>query len=269
MLYTLRNILRDNWEWRGQIWHLAVTEMQKEVRGTALGWVWLLLTPAVYVGVLWVAFAIGLRSGDPVNGVPFVVYLTAGIIPYQYCGSMFTGGANVYGRYSYLVNRLRFPIPVISTFFTLAHTLTFLITLVLVVLIMIIYRVPVSIHLIQFPFLIVIMFVFWNFWSMATSPLSAMSKDFHRLIRALSSPMFWISGVFFDINSIQIGWLKTVFHLNPIAFFISASRASLVEDYWVWERPEMLLPFVATFIVMILLAVFMQHRVGPEVADVI
>lgn len=269
MLKTLRGICRDNWEWRGQIWHLALTEMQKEVRGSVLGWVWLILTPAIYIGLLWLAFAVGLRTVSPIKDVPYVAWLTAGVIPWRFCSGMLTGGSNVYRRYPYLVNRLRFPLSVISSFYTLARLIVFIMTMSLIIIVMVVLRVPFSIHLVQLPLVIVIMFIFWNAWSLMTSPLSAISKDFHALIRALSAPLFWLSGVFFNIDAVHETWARVIFALNPMAFFVMSVRACFCEHFWIWERQLMTWSFLGIFALVAMIALRAQKKLSWEISDVL
>ncbi|MCL2736342.1 MAG: ABC transporter permease [Propionibacteriaceae bacterium] len=269
MFKTLRIIIQDNWEWRSQILRLATTELRKEVHGTVLGWIWLLITPGIYLGVFWFGLAVGLRTGSPIDGVPYLVWLGAGIIPWFFISAMLSGGADVYRRYSYLVNRLRFPISAISSFYGLARLIVFLLTMILVFAIMALYRVPLTIYAVQFPVIVVVMYVFWTVWSMLTSPLSALSKDFGNLIRALSTPLFWLSGVLFQVNHLDSWWLRAFFAVNPITFFVKSIRASLCEDYWVWNEPNLIWPFVGVFFVMTLMALFIQNKLSLEVADVL
>ncbi|MDR0848795.1 MAG: ABC transporter permease [Propionibacteriaceae bacterium] len=269
MFRTLRDIIRDNWEWRGQTWRLAMTELRKEVRGTVLGWVWLLLTPAIYLAVFWFALAIGLRNRSPVDGVPFIVWLAAGIVPWFFMSRMLGGGSDVYHRYSYLVNKLRFPISVISSFFALAKFIVFLMSMLLVFALMVGFRIPLTIYALQLPVVAIVMYLFWTLWSMATSPLSALSRDFHNLVKALSTPLFWVSGIIFRVDNIEIEWVQRLYRVNPITFFATSMRASLCEHFWMWDRPDLLWPFVAVFFVMLVAAVLIQTRLRTEIADVL
>ncbi|MCL1906809.1 MAG: ABC transporter permease [Propionibacteriaceae bacterium] len=266
---TLRDIFRDNWVWRTQIWQLAKTELQKQVRGAALGWVWLLITPAVYVFVFWFAISVGLRKGDISGGVPFIVWLTVGLMPWFFMQNMLTSGSNVYTRYTYLVNRLRFPIPVISSFFAAANFLIFLLTQIIVLILIVLMKSPITIYALQAPIIAIVMYLFWTTWSMATSPLSAISRDFHNLIKAMSMPLFWLSGIIFNVTDIAIPWVQWVLAFNPVTFFATSFRAALCDQYWVWDKPQMLWPFVAVFTLMFILAIRVQYRLGPEVADVL
>ena len=60
MFNTFRQVLHDNWEWRKQSWNLAKIDLVKTYRGAALGWIWLFVKPAVYIGVYYFTFAVGM-----------------------------------------------------------------------------------------------------------------------------------------------------------------------------------------------------------------
>ena len=269
MLSTFRQIVLANWQWRSQTWRLAITEIQKQVRGAVLGWIWLLITPAVYVGVFWFALAVGLRTNSPVEGVPYIFWLTAAIVPWFFMSDMISGGSDVYHRYSYLVNRLRFPIPVISSFYVMAKFIIFLVTMVLVLVVMVVSGVAFSLYNLQFFLVAALMYLFWLTWSMWTSPLSALSKDFHNLLKALSTPFFWLSGILFDATRLSSPVLRWILAFNPVTFFASSYRAALCEHYWIWDRPQQYGPFLAVFLVLLVLAVRTQRRLGTVVADVL
>jgi teichoic acid transport system permease protein len=264
---TLVGFFRDNWRWRNQVWHLAVTEVRKEADGAILGWFWFLVSPAMYVGVLWLSLSVGLKTSSPVEQVPYVTWLAAGVVPWQFCSGMLMSGATVYQRYSYLVNRIKFPLTVISNFFTLARLLVFLFMMLLVLALMFVSGTGWSIYIVQLPLVVLVMYGFWMTWSIFAAPITAISKDFQNLVRVLGTPLFWLSGVFFDVNSVHQAWLQVIFSINPMSFFVASVRASLVDRYWIWQRPNLLWPFVGVMVVLIVLAILVQRRLATEVAD--
>lgn len=265
----MRDIIRDNWEWRAQIWRLAITELQKQIRGAVLGWLWLVATPCVYIGVFWFALQVGLRTASPVHGTPYVIWIAIGIIPWFFMSDMISSGCNVYRRYSYLVNRLRFPIAVISSFYAAAQFVIFLLSMVVVLIAMVLMGVSIKIYAVQILPLSLVMYLFWTTWSMLTSPLSALSKDFYNLLKALSTPIFWLSGVIFDFSNIHSTWLQWFMAFNPVTFFVTSYRAALCDHYWVWDKPRMVFPFFATFLLMGLLTGYVQRRLKTEISDVL
>ena len=114
-----------------------------------------------------------------------------------------------------------------------------------------------------------LMLVFFTCFSILTSPLSAISKDFSNLLKALSTPLFWVSGIIFDVSALPFTWLHTVLAFNPVTFFASATRLSLCEGVWLWEKPEMLVPFLVVFAITALLAVRCYGKLRKDVADVL
>ena len=44
-----------------------------------LGIAWELLNPALQIMVYWLVFGLGIRSNNPIDGVPFVLWLLVGI----------------------------------------------------------------------------------------------------------------------------------------------------------------------------------------------
>jgi len=267
---TLRNIIHDNVSYNSQVWYLARTELKRNVHGTWLSYFWLIAQPLVYLCTFWFTLEIGLRVGKNLaDGVPYVVWLATGLFPWLYMSSMISAGSNVYKKYGYLVTKLRFPLSVISSFFSLSQVIVFTLTLVILFITMILLRVPFTVYLLQVPVLIVVMHVTFTVWSMMTSPLSAISKDFHNLVKVMTMPLMWVSGVIFDVSQIHIGWIRNVLAFNPITFFVTSFRASICDRYWIWEQPKSLFPFLGVFLVMLLLALGSQTRLKKEVPDVL
>lgn len=271
MVKTLAAILADNWTWRKQIARLAWFELVKKSRGAVLSWAWFLMKPLMYVFCFWFALDIGLRSGSSVSNsdVPYLLWLCAGIIPWFFMRDMLGAGVDVLHRYSYLVNKIKFPISGISTIYTSAMMI---IELMLIVILFIVYfacGMKLDVHLFQVPILLFLMFVFWDMVSILFSQLSAMSKDVANLMHAMTTPFFWLSGIIFDVKAIPIDWIQGIMALNPITFFASAFRAALCEKTWFWNDAEMMIGFAIVFIATLVLMLLAYKKLSEEVADVL
>ncbi|MDR1184774.1 MAG: ABC transporter permease [Coriobacteriales bacterium] len=267
MFNTLKAIIVENFQWSGQARRLAVFELQKTVRGAVLGWFWLFIKPIMFIGTFWFVLELGLRANRTVGDSPFLLWLACGLIPWFYISDMLSAGSNVYNRYSYLIDRMNFPASVIPTFFSLSRFIIFVISLVIAIIVMLICGFPLTLYALQVPFIALAMFIFFILFSLMTSPLSAISKDFKNLIRALSMPIFWLSGVIFNFAAIDIPWIKWLFIFNPVSFLVTSFRAALCDHYWIWEKPEFLAGFGAVFLLTFICALGMHHRLGGEVAD--
>ena len=270
MLNTLYTLIKDNWEWRKQVGHLAVFELKKKQRGAVLGWSWFFVRPAVYIFCFWFALEIGLRAGSTAEGMPpYILWLAAGIIPWFFMQEMLGTGVNVLHRYPYLVNKIKFPLGAISSIYTSA---TMLVQLMLQCGLLIVYfacGMHFDVYLLQVPILLVVMFLFWDIFSILMSQLSAISKDVANLMKALSTPFFWLSGVIFNIDNVNIPAVQTMLYYNPITFFVRGFRCAFYDKTWIWNDPHALWSFAIVFVLTLLVMLLVYKRFNEEVADVL
>ena len=263
MFATLKQVVGENWHWRRQVWNLAKIDLVKTYRGAALGKIWLFAKPAVYILVFWVALKFGLRSSSDVNGKPFLLWLAAGVFPWFFMSDMITTGSDVYRRYPYLVNRIKFPLSLISTFYTLSLLIIFACMMAFTIVVALLTGVHLGRYMLQLPLVMVFMFLFWVAWSMALSPLSAISRDFSNLLKTLGTPFFWLSGILFDIS----GWPRTarlVASFNPVTWVVQSVRDCFIYNKWFFTDWESFLPFLFVLLIFVVLALHNYHRLYME-----
>lgn len=265
---TFLQVMRDNWIWRKQTWELAKIDLVKTYRGAALGWIWLFVKPAVYIGVYYFTFSFGMRAGADVNGMPFLLWMAAGVFPWFFMGDMIGAGSDVYRRYPFLVNRIRFPLSVISTFFTLSRMIVLAGTMAFTVLMCLILGIKLTKYLIQLPLVFILMTYFWIMWSIWLSPLSAISRDFSKLIGTLTTPFFWLSGVLFQLEELP-RIARIIMYLNPVSWGCVAVRDCFIDFKWIWEQPKELGGYLIVSALVTILAMHSYRRLHKEVADVL
>ena len=225
----------------------------------------------MYIFCFWFALEVGLRAGNSGagGGPPYILWLSDGISPWFFMSDMLSSGIDVLHRYPYLVNKVKFPLSGISSIYALA---TMFVQLMLQAVLLIIYflcGMPLDIHLIQVPILLLLMLMFWIATSIMFSQLSAMSKDFANLMKAFSTPFFWLSGVIFNVKATSIDWVQTFLAFNPITFFVTSFRNAYYDQVWFWEDPVMLGGFIATFALTVLVMAWVYKRFNEEVFDVL
>lgn len=265
---TLVQIMRDKWNWRSQIYSLGLYDLRKKSRGAVLGSFWFFAKPAVYIFVFWFALEIGLRAGtSSSSGAPYILWLMAGLIPWFYMQEMLGQGTDIFHRYSYLVNKIKFPLAGIPTIFGVS---TLVIQFGLVIALFLVYFIcgqGLDLYLLQLPVALLLMFIFFDMFSLMTSLLSAVSKDFKNLIKTLSTPLFWLSGIIFDVFALGYDWLTTILMFDPITFFATMYRAALYDKIWIWERPEAIIGFVIVFVITLVATILVYRRTHEEVPD--
>lgn len=266
---TLKEILREHWEYKKQILKLAKSDIIKTYKGAALGWIWAIAKPAVTIAVFYFAFSVGLKSNKPVEGYPYFLWLIAGMMPWFYMRDTIISGADSIRRYKYLVTKIKYPVSTIPTYVNISQfVINVGLNVIMFVIFMVYGRMP-DIYWLQIPFYMILMLLFFNAWSLFAGMLSAMSKDFLNLVKAVVTALFWISGIMYNVNGISIGWIKTIMLFNPITIIVNGFRNSLIYKEWFWENTGELVNFAIMYALMLILAIWSYRKLRKEIPDVL
>ena len=269
MRETIRLIIEEHKSFSGQILKLAKSDLVRKYRGAALGWVWAIVKPSMTLFVFWFAFTVGLRSGKPVNGFPYFLWLLAGFLPWFYMRDMIQGGAECIRKYKHLVTKIKFPVSIIPTFTGLSHLAVHLLLCVISFLLFIAFGFMPDIYWLQIPLYMFMMWLFFTVWGLFAGVMSAMSKDFLNLVKSMIQALFWLSGVIFNVRDIPIDAVQYILYFNPITFFVTAFRDAIYDKAWVWDDPVSCICFAAVFVVTAVLSLVVYKRTHKEVADVL
>ena len=263
------DIIKEHIEYRQQILKLAKADIVKTYRGAALGWSWAIIKPAVTIFVYWFAFSIGLRAGKDVNGFPFFLWLISGLVPWFYMNDMLTQGTDSIRKYSYLVTKMKFPVSTIPTFVSISKFMVHAILMVIMIMIFIFMGYPPSVYLVQLPFYMLLNFLFFTVFSLSSSLLSAISKDFSNLVKSFITAIFWLSGILWNANTIKIEWLKKLLMLNPVTYLVEGYRNYFINQVWFFEQPKRLMYFIIILGLILIFSIWIYKRLRKEIPDVL
>lgn len=266
---TLKEIAIEQIRCRKQIFKLAKSDLVNTYSGTILGWAWAIIRPATYIAIYYISFAFGLRTGKPVEGYSYFLWLIAGIIPWFYIRDVFVEGAASIRKYRYLVTKIKFPLSVIPAITSTTLLITNIVLIAIMLIIFIFSGHYPDIYWLQIPFYLLLMFLFFLSWSLFAAILSSMSKDFLQLIKSVTIGLFWLSGIFFEVGNVQNEVLKVILKINPITFLVNGFRNSLIYKKWIWEDMSALLLFILMYIIMTMLAIFVYKRLADDLPDVL
>lgn len=269
MIETIRTIIAEHKQYSSQIRMLAKSDLIKTYRGAALGWAWAIIKPMVTIFVFWFAFSIGLRSGKPVAGYPFFLWLVSGMLPWFYMSELITGGAGCIRKYSHLVTKMRFPISIIPTYFNLSHLYTHFVLLGVTIILFILFGYMPDIYYLQIPIYMLMMFIFFTMWSLFSGLLSCISKDFQNLVKSFTTAIFWMSGILYDVDKIRHGWVRLLLKFNPVTVISSGYRKAFIYKEWFFEDKVEIGCYLITLTAFSLVALWAYRKLRKEIADVL
>ncbi len=253
-----------------QVLKLSVADLKKTYTGSAMGWAWAIVKPIVNIFVYWFAIAVGLRGGGDTGDVPYIIWLVAGMVPWFYMSEVITGGTMCIRGYSYLVTKMKYPVETIPTFTNLSKLYVNLVITAIVIVVFLMFGYIPPVQIIQLPFYMVLMFLFFNAWSLFAGLVSAMSKDFANLVKSFNIAVFWLSGILWNIENVADNKiLYTIMMLNPVTFICYGFRNSLVYGVWFTEQPKRLVYFIVWYVVLGFLSLWAYKKLRREIPDVL
>ena len=266
---TLYNILKQHILYFSQIRKLARIDLSKTYKGASLGWLWAILRPSITIFVYWFAISIGLRAGKPVGQYPFFLWLIAGFIPWFYMSDVIKSGMESMSKYSYLVTKLKFPISTIPTFINISRLYVHCIMVVILIIVFWAFGYPPDIYLLQLPIYIILMFTLFALWSLFSSCLAVLSKDFAHFVKSMITPLLWLSGVLWNPNTITIPWVQKFLLVNPITYITNGFRNVFIYKINFFDQANRLLYFEIGMVILLVLALWVYKKTHKEIPDVL
>lgn len=105
------------WQSRKLIWKLAKNDFKTKYAGSYLGIIWAFVQPVITILVYWLVFEKGFSAKAEMfkSGVevPFVVYLTSGLVPWFFFSEAVSSSTNALIEYNYLVKKVVFKISIL------------------------------------------------------------------------------------------------------------------------------------------------------------
>jgi ABC-2 type transport system permease protein len=213
--------------WRrfwGLTWVIARKDYKLSYFGSALGYLWSLMQPLLFFGVLYLVFAVIIDLNPGVKDFPVLLLMNIVLFGFFQAG---TGGAitSVIVREG-LVRKMHFPRLVIPLATVVTQAINLLFNLIVVLVFMVIYGVRPRATWLLLPVLVVLLFMFTTGLAMLLSALYVRYRDVAPIWGVISQTLYFASPVFILIESVlKHGQGVTRLYLfNPMALILQQAR---------------------------------------------
>ena len=229
-------IPRELFQSRELIWKLAKNDFKKRYAGSYLGFVWALIQPVITVLMYWVVFDIvfNTRSQMVASGVevPYVLFLTAGLVPWFYFSEAITNGTNALLEYSYLVKKVVFKISILPIIKLIAATFIHVFFTAILLIVATLYGYPPTIYTIQIVYYSFCTFVLVLAMSYFSCAVVVFFKDLGQIINIALQVGMWATPILWDINMIHDDKLIILVKMNPMVYIVNGFRTSVYGQEW-------------------------------------
>ena len=255
---------------RRLIWPLAKNDFRKKFAGSYLGVVWALVQPVVTVLVYWFVFQVGLRQTAQVDGVPFILWMLAGLVPWFYFNDALQGGTKSLIEYSYLVKKVVFRIEILPIVKAVSALYVHAFFVALTWLLYCVYGKFPGLFTLQVFYYTFCMFLMVLSLSYGTSAITVLFRDMEQLVAIVLQIGVWATPIMWNLTSIGLPkWLVILFKMNPMYYIVTGYRHAIYGRVWFFERGWVNLYFWAWAIGMFVLGNAIFRRLKVHFADVL
>ena len=251
-------------------WLIAFTDFKLAFYGSALGYLWSLVRPLLFFGVLYLVFAVILSKFA--NGVvDFPVLLLMNVVLISFFQEA-TGAAvpSVVVREN-LVRKMHFPRLVIPLAAVTTSCLNLALNLCAVIVFMLIYGVHPRLTWLLFPVVLLPLLLLTAGFAMLLSSLYVRYRDVAPIWGVVSQVLFYASPIFYTIEQVAKKGLARYFLFNPIADVMQQARLWLVGGTWgapTWMGGHVWLLVPGAIVLGVLgLGYWTFSRMAPEIAE--
>ena len=251
--------------------HLILSMARREVAsqyiGSLLGFFWTFINPAVMVLVFWFVFSVGFKT-QPMNNVPFVVWVTAGLAAWFFFAETISGSAGVVVAYSHLVKKTVFKPQILPVVKIISCLVTHAVFLIVLLGLIAFQDMPFSVYFFQAVYYLFCLCVLSLGLSWAFSALNVFIRDVAKVVAVLIQVGFWATPIFWDIN-IMSPRIQQALKLNPVYYVIQGYRESFIYFKPFWEHPLLSLYFWGVTLITLVVGALIFQRLKPQFADVL
>jgi ABC-2 type transport system permease protein len=257
------------------LWLMATTEFKRVYFGTVFGYLWSLLRPLMFFGVLLFVFTRILKVGSGLHNYP--VLLLLGIVQFTFFQEATTNAITSVVTQEGIVRKTQFPRLVIPLSTVLTAFFNFCLNLIVVFVFILAWGVDPTWTWLLYPFAIAALLVFTIAVSMGFSVLYVRFRDVAIIWVVGAQMLFYATPILYPLGAKGLNepsiekWLM----VNPLGVIFEQIRvwilsepaadaptASMAAGGWVH-----LLPAVAIYLGICAFAVWIFNREAPKIAE--
>ena len=257
---------------RNLIKRLSINDFKKRYAGSYMGIVWALAQPVVTVVMYFIVFDVIFKQrAQAVSGgieMPYVLFLTAGLVPWFFFSEALMNGTTSLLEYNYLVKKVLFKISILPLVKIIAAMFIHVFFICVMMIIACIYGYYPNIYWIQFIYYIICEFMLVLSLSYATCSIVVFFRDLQQIISIGLQLFQWATPILWNIAIVPDKY-KWIIKLIPMTYIVEGYRNTLSGENWFFEHFYSSTYFWLFVVVMFCFGTLVFKRSKPHFADVL
>lgn len=266
IISSTKEVLSEIWKNRARMLRIAWYDIKIENRSLYLGAFWKILAPLIQLGTFWFVFGIGIRGGEPVDGIPFLVWLLSGLVPWFFINrGILTGAMSISGKAS-MIFKIKYPTSTVPIGAIVMTVYDNLIMLGIMSIIFAFHGIFPNLHWLNLIYYNIFTFILLSSLALVASVIVQLARDFGRLITSLLQLLFFMTPILWQENNIP-DWARPFFILNPVRYVVTGYRHALLYQGNFFERPTLILFFWGIVLAILLIGCWLQKKYSTRFVD--
>jgi len=200
-------------------------DIKVRYKQTALGVAWVVLQPLLVMAIFSIIFGqTGRLSSD---GLPYPLFVMAGLVPWLYVANATSNASGSIVGNTQLISKVYFPRLVIPLAAVLAGVVDFGIGLLLQIGTLLVYGVPLGLHLLALPLMVLLAVLTALGVGIWLSALDVQYRDVRYAVPFFVQVWFFATPVVYSAADLGERW-RSIFSLNPMLGVIDGFRWALL-----------------------------------------
>ncbi|MBF9036415.1 ABC transporter permease [Rhodobacterales bacterium HKCCE2091] len=209
------------------VWALVSRDQKARYRNTALGLVWALVHPLLFLCVFYFLFALVLG----IQIEHYAAYVFSGVIAWTWFQASIAEATQCISSNPGLVAQPRMPVAAIVVATVVSNLVPFLISLPPLLVLMLIEGAAPGLSLVALPAVIVIQFTMMLAVCYFAAALNVPFRDVQQIIFSLLLLGYFATPIFYDTSMLSEG-AQRLLALNPMVHVLDGYRAILLHGAW-------------------------------------
>jgi ABC-type polysaccharide/polyol phosphate export permease len=202
----------------------AKSQLKVEVADSYLNWIWWFLEPLCFMLIYNYVFGHVFNAREQY----FSVYIFIGLSMWSFFNKMVQGSVKIIRLNKSVISRVYFPKYILLLTKTWVNGFKMLVSFGIVVVMMLVFRVPVTWNVLYAIPILLILVLFTFGCSCFLMHWGVYVNDLSNAIKILTKMLFYITGVFYNLEK-RIPEIGTALNrYNPVAFLLSSMRQCLI-----------------------------------------
>ena len=268
----LLTLPKELWDNRKLIWKLSKNDFKTRFAGSYLGIIWAFVQPIVTIIMYWLVFEKGLKAGAQLSKdgieVAFVLWLSAGLVPWFFFAEALNNGTNALLEYNYLVKKVVFKISILPIIKIISALFVHIFFVGFVLVLFMCYGYWPDLYTLQGLYYSLCMFILVLAICYTTCAIVIFFRDLSQIINILLQIGMWATPIMWQISIVPENW-QWIFKLNPMFYIVNGYRDALIDKRWFWQTPMLTLYFWLFVAVFFVIGSIVFKRLKPHFADVL